>query len=65
MASVEVRQYPEAGQILIHRTFGFKGKFVQEVYVNGGRRHFLVSDLASAKRYVLPDNEWTVTNEIR
>jgi hypothetical protein len=40
--TIEGRLYPDKGDLLIHKTQGYIGKYQQDVFTNKDRRHFLV-----------------------
>lgn len=52
------RTYYDVGETLKHRSMGYVGKYISEVFVNKGKRHLLVQALDSAQRWVLPDQDW-------
>jgi hypothetical protein len=56
--TIEGRLYPDKGDLLIHKTQGYIGKYQQDVFTNNDRRHFLVRAIDSPLKYVLPDTDW-------
>lgn len=56
------RLYPSVGDRLRHRAMGWVGTFVEVVFANKDRRHFLVQSVDSPQRWITLDSDWEVVD---